>query len=69
MQWDWLGAHVTMVTNPTVTVNTAMTTVIVIKNTMIAITVATNIANREGLQIKSKPIPVAGVRTIVMGGG
>jgi hypothetical protein len=62
----------TVVTIPTVAVNTAVT-VIVIKNTMIVITVTTikttTITNREGLQIKSNPFPVAQRRILVMVGG
>ena len=62
----------TVVTIPTVTVNTGITTVIVITNTMIVMTVTTikttNITNREGLQIKSKPFPVAQTRILVMVG-
>jgi hypothetical protein len=60
-----------VVTIPTVAV--MIKTVIVITNTMIVITVTTikttNITNREGLQIKSKPFPVAQTRILVMFGG
>jgi hypothetical protein len=55
-----------VVMNKTVTV--MIKTVVAITNTVTVITKTTEIIGREGLQIKSKPFPVAQIRILVING-
>jgi hypothetical protein len=58
-----LGVHVV-----TTTVTAMIKTVVAIPNTVTVITMTANTIGREGLQIKSKPFPVAQTRILVMFG-